>query len=381
MKFKKKLKKISYKFTGLLLAISIFICGCTPIKNTENKNINDEQISFTGLDDSQLQEYVIENLYSTVNSEFTNDDYTIEEISAVYVSKEYIEESEYNAKSNIYFGYTLDEIEKRFEGKKYVFTVGDDKQTTVIEFKKYENQYKKMLKSVAIGIGVIIVCTTVSLATGGTVSVVFAASAKTATEFALTSAAFSGFISTAIEQYKTGDFNKALEKGGLDASESFKWGAILGGATGGITEYIKQIKAAKNLKTLTNNERGALSEARAQKKFGGKEQVSYLNGKEVPTTTSGATRPDLVREVNGKLEAIEVKNYYLNDSSRRDALYNELNRQVSNRVNNLPVGSTQIIVIDAQGRNYSKSLIEEVINGIKESCGDVYPNIPVEIMY
>ena len=112
MKLKKKIKKISYKITALILVVSIFICGCTPVKN-HGDNINDEKISFTGLDDSQLQDYVIEHLYSGVNAEFTNDDYTIEEISTVYISKEYIEESEYNAKSNIYFGYTLDEIEKR----------------------------------------------------------------------------------------------------------------------------------------------------------------------------------------------------------------------------------------------------------------------------
>lgn len=379
MKLKKKIKKISYKITALILVVSIFICGCTPVKN-HGDNVNDEKISFTGLDDSQLQDYVIEHLYSGVNAEFTNDDYTIEEISTVYISKEYIKESEYNAKSNIYFGYTLDEIEKRFNGKKYVFTVGDDNQTTVIEFKKYEDQYRKMLNNVVIGSGVIIICTTVSVATGGTVSIVFAASAKTAAEFALTSAAFSGFISTAIEYYKTGDFNKALEKGGLDASESFKWGAIIGGTTGGVTEYVKQVSAAKNLKVMSNQERGALSEARAQKKYGGKDQVSYLNGQEVPVSVQGATRPDLVRTVNGKLEAIEVKNYNLEGYLNRENLYTELNRQVTSRVNNLPTGSTQRIVLDVQGRNYSKSLIEQVKDGIWNACDDVYPNIPIDIM-
>lgn len=169
----KTIKKISYKLTVMLLVLSIFITGCTPVtkKNTTTQN---ENITYTGLDDSQLHDYVIENLYSGMNAEFTNDDYTVEEISTVYISKEYIEESEYNSKSNIYFGYTLDEIEKRFEGKKFVFTVGDNNETTVIEFKEYENQYGKMLKNVAIGSGVIIICTTVSLATGGTVSIVFA---------------------------------------------------------------------------------------------------------------------------------------------------------------------------------------------------------------
>ena len=182
------------------------------------------------------------------------------------------------------------------------------------------------------------------------------------------------------KSYKTGDFNKALEKGGLDASESFKWGAIIGGTTGGVTEYVKQVSAAKNLKVMSSQERGALSEARAQKKYGGKDQVSYLNGQEVPASVQGATRPDLVRTVNGKLEAIEVKNYNLEGYLNRENLYTELNRQVTSRVNNLPTGSTQRIVLDVQGRNYSKSLIEQVKEGIWNACDDVYPNIPIDIM-
>lgn len=374
----KMMKKISYKIICLILVISIFVCGCTPIK-TKTK-VQEKQISFTGLDDSTLHDYVIENLYSGVNANFTNDDYTIEEISAVYISKEYIEESAYNSKSNIYFGYELDEIEKRFEGKKYVFTVGENNETTVIEFKDYENQYKKILKNVAIGSGVIIICTTVSIATGGTISIVFAASAKTGAEFALTSAAMSGFISTAIEYYNTGDINEALEKGGLDASEAFKWGAMIGSTTGGVTEYVKQVNAAKNLKVMSNQERGALSEARAQKKYGGTDQVSYYNGKEVPSSIQGATRPDIVRTVNGKLEAIEVKNYNLEGYLNRESLYKELNRQVTDRVNHLPSGSTQRIVLDVQGRNYSKSLINQVKEGIRNSCKNVYPNIPIDVI-
>ena len=144
---------------------------------------------------------------------------------------------------------------------------------------------------------------------------------------------------------------------------------------------VKQVNSAKNLKVMSMHERGALSEARAQKKYGGKDQVSYLNGKEVSSNVYGATRPDLVRNVNGKLEAIEVKNYNLDSYLSREGLYKELNRQVTNRVENLPAGSTQRIVLDVQGRNYSKSRIKEVIKGIQEACSSSYSNIPVDVMY
>lgn len=374
---KKKLVKISTKTILLVLMISILVSGCAnKVQNIETN----EELSFTDLSDEKLQDYILETLYSGINSEFSNEDYVISDITTVYISKEYLEELEYNSKANIYFGYTLDELARKFNGKKYVFEVGEDNQTIVSEFKDYENNFQKMLKNVMIGSGVIVTCATVSLLTGGTISIIFAASAKTGTTFALSSATFGGIASSAVEYYQTGDIKKSLEKGALEASESFKWGAIIGSVTGGITETVTQTSAAKELKYMNSAERGARSEARAAKKYGGKEQVSFLNGKEVNTSVSGATRPDLIRTVNGKLEAIEVKNYNLNSKESRKHLVKELKRQVTARVNNLPKGSTQRIVLDIQGRNYDKKILDGVVKGIKESCKDVYPDIPIDIM-
>lgn len=375
----KWIRKICNKTLIMMLIVSILVCGCT--QNKMNNVSNEiERLKFTGLDDENLHDYVLETLYSGIDSNFTTDDYQIQEITTIYLSKEYLEELDYNSKSNLYFGYTLSELASKFNGKKYVFEVDENNQTTVVEFKDYENNYKKMIKNVLIGTGVILICATVSLATGGTVSIIFAASAKTATEFAVSSAALSGIISSAIEYYKTGNIEKSLEKGALNASESFKWGAIIGGVTGGITETITQISAAKDLKSLNAMERGTKSEVRAQSKYGGREQVSYLNGKEVNASEFGATRPDLVRNVNGKLEAIEVKNYNLNSEVSRNSLYEKLKKQVTDRVKNLPEGSTQRIVLDVQGRNYSKDTINEVIKNIQSKCNDIYPNIPIDIM-
>lgn len=387
-------KKILIKILILILIIAIITGVCIhrnyiqtnnefTIENVvidNNEVLDYNEISFTGLDDENLQDYMIENLYASLNSNFTNDDYKIESITTTYISKEYIEELTYNSKSNVYFGFTLDELAQQFNGKKFVFEVGENNETIVAEFEEYNDTYIKMLKNVAIGTGVILICTTVSMATGGTTSIVFAASAKTATEFAVSSFALSSVISSAIEYYQTGDVQKSLEKGVLDGTESFKWGAILGSVTGGILEGITQIKASKEIKTMTSSQLGARAEVRAQNKYGGKDQVSYLNGKEVPMTTVGATRPDLVREVNGKLEAVEVKNYNLDAYWSRQGLYDELKRQVTNRTTHLPEGSTQRIVLDVQGRNYSKDRIKEVITRIQNACKDVYPNIPVDVM-
>ncbi len=361
----------------ILLVFCITVCACTPNVKTNNTK---ENVSFTGLDDSNLQDYVIENLYSGMNAEFTNEDYKIEQITTVYISKEYIEELNYNSKSNIYFGFTEEELSQLFDGKKYVFNVGDDNKTNVKEFEFYNDNYNKIIKNVMIGSGVILVCTTVSVASGGTIGIIFAASAKTATSFALSSASLNLFLSSAIEYYKTGNLNQAIEKGAVDASEGFKWGAIIGSISGGTTEAIQQFKAAKELKNMNYIERGARAEVRAAKKYGGREQVAYLNGKEVSSSTPGATRPDLSRNVKGKIEAIEVKNYNLNSELSVEHLLKELDRQVTSRSINLPEESTQRIVLDVQGRNYDKKLLKNVISKIKETCEHSYHNIPVDIM-
>ena len=46
----------------------------------------------------------------------------------------------------------------------------------------------------------------------------------------------------------------------------------------------------------------------------------------------------------------------------------------------MPKGSTQRIVLDIQGRNYSKKTLKEVIKGIQNACEESYHKIPVDIM-
>ena len=48
---------------------------------------------------------------------------------------------------------------------------------------------------------------------------------------------------------------------------------------------------------------------------------------------------------------------------------------------NLPSGSIQRIVLDVKGRGYSDDLLQSVVQNIRVKCADVYPNIPIDIMY
>ncbi len=196
------------------------------------------------------KDLIYENL-----AESLGPDYYIENIETTYVSKEYIEELEYNSKSNIFFGYTLDELVGQFEDDKYVFTLGEDGTTIVTEVDHPENYMKQVIKNVAIGSGVILVCVTVSALTAPTapaVSVIFAMSAKKAAYSSVGAFAVSGIASGIVTGIKTGNFDDALQSALVNGSEAFKWGAITGAVVGGATETVGLYKASLN--GLTMNE-------------------------------------------------------------------------------------------------------------------------------
>ena len=88
----------------------------------------------------------------------------------------------------------------------------------------------------------------------------------------------------------------------------------------------------------------------------------------------------VVKNADGSIKAIEVKNYNLASSNSRSGLYRELERQVTNRVNHLPSGSTQEIVLDVRGRGFSKDVIQNVVANIQSRCASVYKDIPVTVM-
>lgn len=201
----------------------------------------DQEVKFTGMADTNLLPYIEDTVYTELVSSFNSDDYFIEDISAVYISQEYIDELTYNSQQNVFFGYSLSELDAYFEGTRYVFTFGDDGQTTVKPLEVIEDStYEDIIKNVAIGTGVILVCVTVSTVTAGVempaVSMIFAVAAKSGATCALSGATISGVTSAFIRGYQTGDFSEALKAGAVGASEGYKWGAISGALTGGAGE-------------------------------------------------------------------------------------------------------------------------------------------------
>ena len=241
------MKKIIILILSVLLVLSG--CGSKSYSNKHNEislTSNEEDIineyAFQSQKDSRFLTYVEENVYTELIKELNDSGYFVENVEAIYLSKEYIDELNYNSKTNVFFGYSLSELNRQFSGTKYVFDIGDDGTTIVKPMETItDDTYQRMFKNVLIGSGVIVLCVTVSIVSAPTapaISVVFAASASTATKFALSSAVLGGTSKMIIQGLETGDWSYAVKQGALAASEGFKWGAISGTLRGGVQEVI-----------------------------------------------------------------------------------------------------------------------------------------------
>lgn len=204
-------------------------------------DVQTEGLSFGSMDDPGVRRYIQDAVYHEVATSL-GDDYVVDKVEAIYISQEYLDELAYNSKANVYFGYTLSELEDVFQGQRYVFTVGEDGHTTAVPFEDYDDTFDQVVRNVAVGTGVILVCVTISAVTAGAgmpaASMIFAVAAEKGTEAALSGAVIGGISEAAFTGLQTGDMNQALNAGILGASEGFKLGAIGGAIGGGASEAV-----------------------------------------------------------------------------------------------------------------------------------------------
>ena len=231
--------------------------GVTQSSNASSNDYIDEQAkgkNFRSLSDPELLEFMEGAIYAHL-IEKMGDDVCIDNVSAIYISQEFIDELTYNSKSNVFFGYTLKELDEQFQGQSYIFTV-ENGQSVVKPRAPYDDTYDKMIRNIAIGTGVILVCVTISIVTYGAgaaaASAIFACAAKSGAIMGLSSGAISGVATGLTTGIKTGDWEQAKKEGALAGSESFKFGAICGAITGGASEAI-------GLKMVTLSEGSKLS--------------------------------------------------------------------------------------------------------------------------
>ena len=254
------------KIISLFLVVALFLAGCgissSEIETTDVTNIAQlavqDKISLDNVEDPSSQDF-LDQLELQIEEELAGtlgDDYIVETVEATYVSKEYLEEAQYNSQENIYFGYKLSEIESQFQGEKYVFDVDESGNTVVHAFEAYDDTMETVIKNVAIGAGIILVCVVITVVTAGlglpAIAAVFAASATGATTWGLSGAAISGGVTAVVDAVEGKDLESALKDVALNASEGFKWGSIGGAVTGGGSELFALGKGCA--KGLTMNE-------------------------------------------------------------------------------------------------------------------------------
>ena len=186
-------RTIVQRIVTFIVTLVLVMCGCNAqnfayaAETTSDAESNgpegarNVEVTPTDPHDPTFLQYAEDELYSGVIGALDGTDYLVEDIQAVYISQEYLEEVAYNSQANVYFGYTLAELDAAFAGTRYVFTLGDDEQTTIVEFEAYDDTFDRVVRNVATGSGVILACATISLVSGPVapaVSMVFAFAAN-----------------------------------------------------------------------------------------------------------------------------------------------------------------------------------------------------------
>ena len=294
------------KIVALLLIVSLLACSLTAsfAEEAQLPAGSVPEAGFSGMNDPNLLRYTEDAIYENLVATLDSDEYFVENVSAVYISQEYIDELAFNSQANIYFGYTLQELAEQFQGKKYIFTLGDDGSTIVTEFEEYDDTYDRALKNVAIGTGVILVCVTVSLVSAGlgapAVSMIFSVAAQSGTKMALSGGIMGGVAAGIVTGVQTGDMDEALKAAALAGSEGFKWGAISGALAGGASEAIALKGATRS--GLTMNEAATIQRESKYpldviKQFKSMDQYEICkNAGLYPVTVNGKT--SLVRAID-----------------------------------------------------------------------------------
>lgn len=228
-----------------------------PEEETDPVVLKNEVPDYDSLSDEELLGYIEDAVYQDTVLALDSEDYVVENVEAIYISQEYLDEVAFNSQANLYFGYTLSELNDLFQGKRYVFTLGEDGTTTVQELQEIEDtSAQTILINVAIGTGVILICVVISAVTAGVgapaaVSTIFAVAAETGTVAALSSGSLSAVTAGVARGYQTGDMEEALEAAALAGSEGFKWGAITGAVSGGAGETFLLKRATKSGLTMS----------------------------------------------------------------------------------------------------------------------------------
>ena len=84
------------------------------------------------------------------------------------------------------------------------------------------------------------------------------------------------------------------------------------------------------------------------------------NGEEVPYGTKGSVRPDYYKDGY----SVDIKNYNVESASGRSNLARNIEKQYYQRIENLPEGTKQSVMIDIRGQNVTDADLRALYNDI-----------------
>lgn len=143
-------------------------------------------------------------------------------------------------------------------------------------------------------------------------------------------------------------------------------GLLTGGAIAKTFAKLKKLRKGKTLAKADVPDRPTWQQSEADALSGTDyaKQKSFIDGEEVPYGTKGSVRPEGYK--NGA--SLEVKNYNLVNKNGANNLINNVSKQINQRLDNLPSGTMQNIVVDIRGQNVSTETINKVVEGIKKKA-------------
>lgn len=247
------------RLVAALLIACLALTGCTGGitigSNVVSPRSYDYPEEYASLSDPELVDSLEEGVYNSLVAELDSNEYLVEEVQVAYVSQEYLDELRFNSKENVFFGYTLDDVISHFGDTPYVFTA-EDGNTVVKEFESYDDTLDQIAFNVAAGTGVIVILATISFAAPvvgapQAITAIFTFATKGAVVGAAIDAPVSGAIAGIMTGLETGDPNEAIKSAALSASEGYKMGAIIGGATGALSEFTWLKSASANGLTMS----------------------------------------------------------------------------------------------------------------------------------
>ena len=200
-----------------------------------SKEPKDYEDPFTKEDPELLTGELEQKIYDNLLENIDSDTYFVKNVQAVYLSKEYLEELQFNSMTNLYFGYSLSDLDSQFVGTRYVFSPDEYGKTAVRELVAYEDEFEQeIMKEVIVGTGVIVLCVTIStVATAGTgtvpsMSVILSAPATEKAIEVLGAGLATAVAAGIAEGIRTGDMEDALEKATVAGAQDLTWNAVAG---------------------------------------------------------------------------------------------------------------------------------------------------------